>query len=173
LRRLVVEARDADLLSQARGLLASRVSMLIRNDLERRAAELGLQLIQRRHFLAAGDAPGCPKVKKHGAAPPLRKMALAAAAIPEGKVGQPQRPACHHHARDFPRASGCNPPGRGDGWGALGVTGRLPRNVVIPYTAASPMATPRGCGYDAGEPSLGASFGAVLCWILGSGHRRL
>jgi hypothetical protein len=52
-------------------------------------------------------------------------MALAAARIPEPKVRQPQRPACHYHARDLAARQRRDPPGRDNGRSALGVTGPI------------------------------------------------
>ena len=56
--------------------------MLIGHDLEIRAAELGLQGVERRHLLAAGHAPGRPQVQQHGAAAPVGERFCGPAARP-------------------------------------------------------------------------------------------
>src|SRR5215470_18464403 len=70
---VIAKARDPDLLEPGARLLGIAGVDIDRDHLELRAAELRLQLVERRHLLAAGDTPGRPKVKKHGAASPLRE----------------------------------------------------------------------------------------------------
>jgi hypothetical protein len=66
-----------------------------RDHLEILAAELGLQAVQRRHFLAAGHAPGRPQVHQHGSAAPVRQLPGPAVSIVEGEVRQAQRGGRH------------------------------------------------------------------------------
>src|SRR5215468_1035421 len=122
---VIAEPRDADLLEPRTWLFGIPGIDIDRDDLKLRAAELGLQLVERRHLLAARDAPGCPKVKKDGAAPPLREVALAAITSAEREVGNEQRPACHHDAGDLAAGERRDPSGRLHGWPALGVPGPI------------------------------------------------
>src|SRR3984957_18081564 len=55
-----------------------------RDDCEFVAAELALQAIQRRHFLAAGHAPGRPQVQENYAPLPVRQLFRLAGAVDEG-----------------------------------------------------------------------------------------
>jgi hypothetical protein len=66
-----------------------------RHDLEVRAAELGLEPVERRHLTPAGRAPGRPDVEQHDLAPELRKAHGFALAVLE--LDLRQRPGAFMH----------------------------------------------------------------------------
>ena len=84
-----------------RGFSGSRVSILTATTSNFGAAELGLQAVQRRHFLAAGHAPGRPQVHQHRASAPVRQLSGLAVAVLEGQIRQLQRRGRHGQCRDF------------------------------------------------------------------------
>lgn len=58
-----------------------------RDDLEIRSAELGLKVVERRHFLAAWNAPGGPDVEEHGLPPEVGQLNGFPFGVLEREVG--------------------------------------------------------------------------------------
>ena len=63
--------------SQVFGLSGSRVSILTATTSKSGPPSFCLQRVERRHFLAAGHAPGRPEIEQHGAAAPVGQRAPA------------------------------------------------------------------------------------------------
>ena len=69
--------------------------------LEIRAAEPGLQALERGHLLAAGHAPGGPQVHQHRAPAPVGELFGLAVGVLEGEVRQLQGRRRHGQRGDF------------------------------------------------------------------------
>ena len=88
---VVGELADADVLQEGFRLVQVTGVDVHRHHLKLRAAEALLQRVERRHFLAAGHAPGGPQVEQHGAAAPMLQRGLLAGHVKEGEVRELQR----------------------------------------------------------------------------------
>ena len=74
---VIGELLDADFLQPGFRLVGIAGVDIDRHHLEIRAAEPLLQRIERRHFLAAGHAPGGPQIEQHRAAAPIARASAA------------------------------------------------------------------------------------------------
>ncbi len=86
----IAEPGQIGLFQETPGLFGVAGIDIDRDHLEILAAQLGLQAVQRRHFLAAGHAPGRPQVHQHRAAAPFRELPGLAVGVLESEVRQPQ-----------------------------------------------------------------------------------
>ena len=152
--------------SQVFGFSGSRVSMLTATTSKLGSAELGLQRVERRHLLAAGHAPGRPQVEQHGAAAPVgqrlvaRRRASLKASVRQAFSGSWPTPT----AATSPRASGAIRRAVSTAGRQAGATAALPCRRPIPYTPASPTATPATPpSKDDGEPLLGVARVRCFC----------
>src|ERR1700761_8068452 len=117
---VIGQVADADLFEEVARLLRIAGVDVDGDDLKFVAAELGLERIERRHFLAAGHAPGGPQVEQHGAAAPVVERLHLAGVILEGEIGHAEPRMRHCERRDFaggerrdPRRSGDRLPAGG------------------------------------------------------------
>ena len=78
----------AGLLEEGRSLVRAAFVDIDRHHLEILAAELGLQLVERRHLLAAGHAPGGPDVEEHHFAGKIGQRLRLAVPVGEGDFRQ-------------------------------------------------------------------------------------
>ncbi len=139
---VIGEPVDADLLEPGARLVGIAGIDVDRDHLELRPAELGLQRVERRHLLAAGHAPGGPEIEQHGAPAPVGEVPLGAVGVAEADIGQAQRPLRDHERGDLAARERRDPLGQSRPPAGRRDRPALPWNRPIPYTAASPTATP-------------------------------
>ena len=129
-------------LSQARGLSGSRVSMLTATTSKSAPPSLACNSSSAGISLRQGTHQVAHRLNSTVRPLPVGQPPLGAAAVAEGQVGQPERPASPRHRGDLAARERRDPLGGLDGRPAGRIDGRLPSNGLIPYTPASPTATP-------------------------------
>ena len=168
---IIGQVGDAGVFQEGERLFRIAGIDIDRHHLEFVAAELGLQLVERRHFLAAGHAPGGPEVQKHGAAAPVGELALMPLCILEGRDREPGKARARRPAprpRRAPKArAGCaaatarrTPRRRSRRIASPAVPSRIPRPAppkcrFRPHSAASNgAAAARGWWADSADGSV-------------------
>ena len=103
---VVGELLYADVLEPGLRLVGIAGVDIDRDDLESRPAEPLLQRVERRHFLAAGHAPGGPQVEQHGAPAPIASVSGLPAASWKARSGTFSGLLATLTAATSPRANG-------------------------------------------------------------------
>ena len=118
-----------------------------RDHLEALAPERPLERVERRHLLAARDAPGRPQIEQHGASAPIRQSALGAGQVVKPDVRHPQRAFGDRHRGHLSARE------RADAFGDL-ERGPAPGIARIAQEAANPV-YPRQAGERSGDDRPG------------------
>ncbi len=137
------------------GLLGIAGIDIDRHHLKARAAQFAFQRIERRHFLAAGHAPGGPQVEQHGAAAEGGERQFLAGGVLEGEVGDFERALrdvdgrhlAARERRDFLGQSHRRPAGR--------IAARIASEGRKPVYPRQPEAQAgNAAGHDQGKPLI-------------------
>ena len=107
-----------------------------RDHLEALAPQGPFERVERRHLLAARDAPGRPQIEQHGASAPIRQPSLGAGQVVEADVRHPQRGLGDRHRGHLSARERADTFGDLDRRPAIGIA------PPIPYTPARPASAP-------------------------------
>ncbi len=168
---VVVEVVDAGLLEPGARLLGIARIDIDRDHVEILAAELALQRVERRHLLAAGDAPSRPQVDQDGAAAPVGQVPFLVGSVVEDEIGQARRLVGDSESGDLAMRERRDALRQGDGGGA-GPVGRIALEGADPVYRAcdradedEPQERSRNAEEEKAAPALGGRRAG------GDGHR--